>query len=284
MTAPQIYTLNNGKKGVEESRLDYQHNTWRMITKALIPENIKVYLNSRGRPPAVADVGTGTGVWLRDFASEVHQDARLDGFDIDDSKFLAAKDLPSNVKLSLGNVFEPIPEHLVGQYDLVHVRLLMVALKAGDWEPVARNLQSLLRPGGYILWDETGFTKFNATPITEAYQKWISTDVRYGLSVGRDVTSPMPLEGHFRTAGYVECSHIDFSSFSEGPEVQKRAGDTLVSYTRQALNGIAARGEFEWIRSHDDVESHCDKLQAEIDQGISVMGYEVRWTIGRKLE
>ncbi|KAF9772779.1 hypothetical protein IL306_009487 [Fusarium sp. DS 682] len=284
MTGPQIYTLNNGKKGVEESRLDYQHNTWWKITKTLVPENIKSHLSSLGRPPAVADVGTGTGVWLRDFAPEVHKDARLDGFDIDDSKFLFAEDLPSNVKLSLGDVFEPIPENLVGQYDLVHVRLLMVALKAGDWEPVARNLLSLLRPGGYILWDETGFTKFNAIPITEAYQKWISTDVRYGLSVGRDVTSPMPLERHFRKAGYVECSHIDFSSFSGSPEVQKRAGNTLVNYARQALNGIAARGEFEWIHSRDDVEKHCDKLQSEIDEEISVMGFEVRWTIGRKPE
>ncbi|KAF4436694.1 methyltransferase domain-containing [Fusarium acutatum] len=284
MTGPQIYTLNSGKKGVEEHRLDYQHITWLHLTKTLIPENIKSYLNSLGRPPAVADVGTGTGVWLRDFAPEVHQDARLDGFDIDDSKFFSPAELPSNVNLSFGNVFEPIPENLVGKYDLVHVRLLMVALKAGDWVPVAKNLQSLLRPGGYILWDETGFTKFNAVPITEAYQKWISTDVRYGLSVGRDVTSPMPLEGHFRTAGYVECSHIDFSSFSEGPEVQKRAGDTLVNYARQALNGIAAKGEFEWIHSHEDVEKHCDILQQEVDDGVSVMGYEVRWTIGRKPE
>lgn len=94
----------------------------------------------------------------------------------------------------------------------------------------------------------------------------------------------MPLEGHFRKAGYVECSHIDFSSFSEGPEVQKRAGDTLVNYARQALNGIAAKGEFEWIHSHEDVEKHCDILQQEVDDGVSVMGYEVRWTIGRKVE
>jgi hypothetical protein len=188
MTRAHIYTLNSGKKGVEEHRLDYQHITWLLLTKTLIPDNIKSYLNSLGRPPAVADVGTGTGVWLRDFAPEAHQDSRLDGFDMDGSKFFSTDDLPSNVKLSLWNVFEPVPEGLVGQYDLVHVRLLMVALKAGDWVPVARNLQSLLRPGGYILWDETGFTKFNATPITEAYQKWISTDVRYGLSVGRDVT------------------------------------------------------------------------------------------------
>ncbi|KAK2931152.1 hypothetical protein FoTM2_008662 [Fusarium oxysporum f. sp. vasinfectum] len=270
MTGPQIYTLNSGKKGVEEHRLDYQHITWLHLTKTLIPDNIKSYLNSLGRPPAVADVGTGTGVWLRDFAPEVHQDARLDGFDIDDSKFFPPGELPSN--------------NLVGKYDLVHVRLLMVALKAGDWVPVAKNLQSLLRPGGYILWDETGFTKFNATPITETYQKWISTDVRYGLSVGRDVTSPMPLEGHFRKAGYVDCSHIDFSSFSEGPEVRKRAGDTLVNYARQALNGIASRGEFEWIHSHEDVEKHCDRLQQEVDDGVSVMGFEVRWTIGRKPE
>ncbi|KAF4445347.1 methyltransferase domain-containing protein [Fusarium austroafricanum] len=284
MTGTAIYTLNNGGKGVEENRLDYQHTTWSKITETLIPDDIKSHLESLDRPPAVADVATGTGIWLQDLASEVHGDARLDGFDMDDTKFLPPKNLPPNVKLSLWNVFEPVPPELAGQYDLVHVRLLMVALKAEDWEPVARNLKSLLRPGGYLLWDETGFTKFNSVPITEAYQKWISTDVRYALSVGRDVTSPMPLEGHFRNAGYVECSHIDFSSFSGNAEVRRRGGSTLVNYARQSLNGIAARGGFEWIHSHDDVEKHCAKLQSEIDEGVSMMGFELRWTIGRKPE
>ncbi|KAF5587708.1 methyltransferase domain protein [Fusarium subglutinans] len=61
-------------------------------------------------------------------------------------------------------------------------------------------------------------------------------------------------------------------------------GRELVNYARQALNGIAAKGEFEWIHSHEDVEKHCDILQKEVDDGVSVMGYEVRWTIGRKPE
>ncbi|KAM0350632.1 hypothetical protein ACHAPU_003118 [Fusarium lateritium] len=282
MTDAPIYTLNNGKKGIEENRLSYQHNCWWRITKTLIPSSIKFHLDSLGHPPAVADVGTGTGIWLRDLAREVNSSARLDGFDIDTSKFLPPKDLPGNVKLSLGDVFEPIPKNLVGQYDLVHSRLLTAVLRAGDWEPVAKNLMSLLRPGGYMLWDETGFTTFSATPNTEAYQKWISTDVRYGLSVGRDVTSPMSLERHLTKAGYVGCSHQDFSSVSGDSEVQKISGNTLVNYARQSLNGIASRGEFEWIRSHDDANEHSDLLQSEIDNGTTVMGFEVRWTIGRK--
>lgn len=92
----------------------------------------------------------------------------------------------------------------------------------------------------------------------------------------------MPLEGHFINAGYVECSHQDFSSFSKTYEVQKMCGNALVNYARQSLNGIASRGQFEWIRSHDDVEKHCDLMQSEHDSGISMLGFEVRWTIGRK--
>ncbi|KAF4964598.1 hypothetical protein FSARC_7504 [Fusarium sarcochroum] len=281
MAETRIYTLNNGEKGVEEYRLTYQHSMFWKITKTLIPANIKTHLESLDHAPAIADVGAGTGVWLRDFAPEVSSDARLDGYDIDESKFLPSENLPSNVKLYFGDVFKPFPQELIGQYDLVHVRLLMVALKADEWEPAARNLKTLLKPGGYILWDETGFTKFNATPITEAYQKWISTDVRYGLSVGRDVSSPMQLEGHLKRAGYVECSHQDFSSFSEPPDVQRIAGTGVVNYARQSLNGIASRGQFEWIHSHDDVEKHCDQLQSEIDDGTAVIGLEIRWTIGR---
>ncbi|KAF5026510.1 hypothetical protein F66182_1370 [Fusarium sp. NRRL 66182] len=281
MNEASIYTLNNGEKGVEEDRLLYQHNVFLRITKTMVPKNIKCHLESLGRAPRIADVGTGTGIWLRDFASEFSSDARLDGYDLDESKFLSSTVLPPNVRLSSGDLLKPFPQELQGQYDLVHARLLMIALKADEWEVAAQNLKRLVKPGGYILWEELGFPKFTAVPITEAIQKWNSIDVRHGISVGRDVTSPMQLERQFRQAGYVECSHQDHSSFSESADVQKMAGNLLVNYGRQSLTGIVARGGFEWLQSHEDVEEICDQLQAEIDDGTTVMGLEMHWTIGR---
>ncbi|KAI5460179.1 S-adenosyl-L-methionine-dependent methyltransferase [Mariannaea sp. PMI_226] len=279
--ADPIYTLNNGDKGVEEGRLSYQHPLFLKMTKTLLPYKIKQDLISRGRTPAVADVGTGTGIWLRDLATELAGDARLDGYDIDSSKFLAADELPPNVSLSIGNALTPFPEALRGQYDLVHVRLLMYALKSDQWISAATNLRTLLKPGGYILWDETGFTSWNCLPMTEHFQKWIATDVRYGLSVGRDITSPMTLHKHLEEAGYIECTHEDFNSYSEPASLQKIAGNGLVNVGRQSLHGIVDKGGFEWVESHEEVDTHFDKMQADIDDDICKMGFAITWAVGR---
>ena len=43
---------------------------------------------------------------------------------------------------------------MVGAYDVVHVRLLVLVVENGDPRSILRNLIKLLRPGGYLQWDE----------------------------------------------------------------------------------------------------------------------------------
>ncbi|KAL5603990.1 hypothetical protein FOVSG1_006740 [Fusarium oxysporum f. sp. vasinfectum] len=187
MTESGIYTLDYGESAAEANRLTYQHAGSLILTKTLLPSSIRSYLSSLTSPLAVADIGTGTGVWLCDLAPELPSDAHLDGYDVDQSKFLSPQDLPPNVKLSFGNILDPFPPELLGKYDLVHVRLLMFALKADQWLPTAANLRTLLKPDGYLMWDETGYPSWTCIPMTQTFQKWIGTDARYAKSVGRDV-------------------------------------------------------------------------------------------------
>ncbi|KAJ4250148.1 hypothetical protein NW762_011959 [Fusarium torreyae] len=186
MSLSAIYTLNIGAKGTEEKRLADQHGDFLALTESLIPLSIRSHLQCLGEAPAIADVGTGTGIWLLDLAKEVPKTARLHGFDVDESKF--STELPLNINLGLANVLEPFPKELLGQYDLVHVRLLMFALKSDQWVTAAKNLLTVLKPGGYLMWDETGFTSWSCVPITESFQKWMATDIRYAQLVGRDPT------------------------------------------------------------------------------------------------
>lgn len=51
-------------------------------------------------------------------------------------------------------MFENPPDHLLGQFDIVHVRLIMLVIKDNDSASVIRNLYRLLRPGGFLQWDE----------------------------------------------------------------------------------------------------------------------------------
>lgn len=53
------------------------------------------------------------------------------------------------------NLFNEPPAEFIGYFDVVHVRLVTVVVKNNDPRPVLANLTKLLKPGGYLQWDET---------------------------------------------------------------------------------------------------------------------------------
>ena len=52
--------------------------------------------------------------------------------------------LPENINFHHQNLLEPFPDEYVGQYDVVNVRVMVVALSSDEWEPAVRNLTTLL--------------------------------------------------------------------------------------------------------------------------------------------
>ncbi|KAF4994253.1 hypothetical protein FDECE_13192 [Fusarium decemcellulare] len=278
-----VYTLNSGTSSVEVDRLDWQHQyVFTPITESLMPEGIRQHLVYLGRPAAVADVATGTGIWLRDAAKILPPETSFDGYDFDTSKFPNPEQLPSNIKLQWGDGLKPFPAEVQGHYDLVHVRCLMYGLKADQWKIMVENLLSLLRPGGYLLWDEVGYPSFMCLPMTEAFQKFISLDVRYAASVGRDITSPVNLGNYMKGVGLVDCRQVTFSSFSRPKEIQHLAGEVIIQGVGQSISGIVTRGGFEWAQKQEDVQEVTKQLRTDVDDGKCVLGFEVYWAIGRK--
>lgn len=185
--APSAYTLNNGRKGVEERRLDSQHTVFKTMTDgALLPRHISEHLSAL-ETPAIADVATGTGIWLRHLALELPTSAELHGYDFDISKFPNSDELPANLTLQFADALEQFPDAVLYKYDLVHVRLMMYALKADDWEVVAANLRKLLKPGGWLMWEELSYTSWTCLPMSRSFSEWISREVRFAAAVGRDI-------------------------------------------------------------------------------------------------
>ena len=96
----------------------------------------------------VIDVGTGTGAWAHDFASQPEvQERNLQIFacDIDDTKFLQGNGLTAkHVSFFQQDVTKPFPDELLGTFDLVNVLLLCCALTSQGWEMALQNLRSLL--------------------------------------------------------------------------------------------------------------------------------------------
>ena len=103
---------------------------------------------------AVADVATGTGIWLRDVAaSSIFTNKANDkaskttfvGFDISSRQFPSPNDLAPEIKFVIHDMVEVFPTEYHGMFDLVNVRLVSYALKARDLKSLVFNVSQLLR-------------------------------------------------------------------------------------------------------------------------------------------
>nr|POE59069.1 n-methyltransferase sirn [Quercus suber] len=101
----------------------------------------------------IADVCTGTAIFLRDLAP-AYSSAECHGFDISDKMFPAPADLGPNIELHVADIKQPFERCWIGYFDVVHVRLIEAAMRKEDWAPALRNLTTLLKPGGWLQWVE----------------------------------------------------------------------------------------------------------------------------------
>ncbi|KAK5636175.1 hypothetical protein RRF57_011887 [Xylaria bambusicola] len=153
--AESVYFLNAGTAESEHERLNRQHHLFDdMMYNDLLPPHISSALSNSPTPPNIIEIATGTAIWLTEIAKTLPADAELVGLDYDTSKF--SPSLPSNITLRQADMYEPFPNDLLGRFDVVNVRLIIFALKEGQGTDLVRNLMTLLKPGGYIVWAETG--------------------------------------------------------------------------------------------------------------------------------
>ncbi|KAI0532578.1 hypothetical protein GGR58DRAFT_489759 [Xylaria digitata] len=151
-----------GRNYVAASRLNLQHFMYKDAQGFLLHPVIQNYLRHKQESRRkdllqVADLATGTGLWLFDLVKspEVNGlDIQYYGFDISRALFPHNSWLPKNVVLSTSNLLEEPPQSLHGQFDIVHLRLVLSLIRGGSPKPVIRHIKMLLKPGGYVQWDE----------------------------------------------------------------------------------------------------------------------------------
>lgn len=129
----------------ESIRLNTQHQFMRALSNGhLIHPSIPLH-----GVRAIADVGTGTGMWLRDTASQLLSSDRATesiefwGFDISAQQF--PREGSPGTTFRVQNVVESFPQQFHEKFDVVHVRLLSYAVKAKDLEKVVDNIVQILR-------------------------------------------------------------------------------------------------------------------------------------------
>ncbi|KIW33137.1 uncharacterized protein PV07_00008 [Cladophialophora immunda] len=135
----------------DASRLCYQHFLWREVYKSNIHPSIDLSDRSDLR---IAELAAGHCLWAMQVAEE-YPHAQVEASDISLGLAPPKPDLPPNLSVSKFSFFDAVPEKWKGAFDLVHVRLVIQPF-GGYQDPraVLQKFVSMLKPGGYLQWDE----------------------------------------------------------------------------------------------------------------------------------
>ncbi|OJJ07549.1 hypothetical protein ASPVEDRAFT_142718 [Aspergillus versicolor CBS 583.65] len=145
----------------ENERLNIQHRMcMHMLQEDILHQSIPKKLER------VADIATANGTWLYDIkdAREKEPESRIvstkyHGFDLSPELF-PKPDSPrkvADIDFTAHNFYKPFPQEHIGKYDLVHARHLILAVEGEDLIPATEHITSLLKPGGYLQWEEYDF-------------------------------------------------------------------------------------------------------------------------------
>ena len=138
--ATEAYMLSRDQE--ESQRLDAQHKYLRQLANGkLIQPSVP-----QSELKAIADIGTGTGIWLREVAQELespNNEVKFMGFDISAQQF--PKSQIDGITFIEQDIVKPFAPEFHEKFDLVHVRFLSYALKAQDLESAVRNVIQILR-------------------------------------------------------------------------------------------------------------------------------------------
>lgn len=283
MVKSKIYTLNNSGAGAkaEEDRLNFQHNVFLRMTKGrLLPKHI---FDSLPPNPRIADVGTGTGTWLNELSSRLPQ-ARLEGFDMTPEHFPPKEKLRGNVTLHdySQNVLDPFPKEFLGQYDIVHVRLLMYGLKANEWDKAFANVAALLKPGGWLHWEETGYISWVAIPPSRGLYDLLALDMEFAKRQGRDVTHPARLLQSVVNVGLQEYGEHDYCGYELSGGHDKDVTEAIARVATQAAFGVVQKGGMEGLKTNEDAQRLVDQMRKDLEKPGQEISFDMKWVWGRK--
>lgn len=107
----------------ESQRLNLQHDLYIKSTGFHLHPRIAATLPADAH---IAEVATGTGIWLRSLAAASSQSSprwKFTGFDLSSEQFPSEPER-KGVNFRILDILKPPPEEERGKYDVVHIRLL----------------------------------------------------------------------------------------------------------------------------------------------------------------
>ncbi|KAI1465649.1 uncharacterized protein F4812DRAFT_466098 [Daldinia caldariorum] len=133
-------------------RLNYQHMLIKKLCdEQLLSPNVHQSIASRSSI-RIADIATGTALWLTELSDVFPAHAELHGFDISSNQYPPQEWLPKNVFLHEHDAFKPFAPEYLGSFDVVNLRFFITLLNKENIQPLLSNLITLLKPGGFLQW------------------------------------------------------------------------------------------------------------------------------------
>lgn len=233
----------------------------------------------------VADVATGTGIWLKDLASISPSTQTFHGYDISSEQFLPSESLPSNVSLGFLDFKKPIPSDLQRSFDLVNIRLIIISMGPLEiWQQTLKNIITLLKPGGCITWTDGNFliargfrgsdAKSTSGHALTAGQLQLNSTLRkrFGFS--------FPDFGElFRSAGLKDVQE-DVISTDRLPEQRREFTEIGVGAVFGGLANLSKAGE-EGYWSKEEVEKKRKLAVRDMESG-AYLRWDIHVAVGSR--
>lgn len=229
------YVLNRDL--LSSARLHLQHAVFVNALGYLLHPSIPI-----GPASLVAEIATGTGIFALALAA-AHPDAHIEASDISLAQVPAKHWWPSNTTFTVLDVFqEPISASLVERYDVLCLRHF-VSLLPGDPNPLIARLLAMLKPGGYLHWQEWDLPtaavyapEGTSTPKMQALIDYIRPHV---------IKAPWVADLHQRvTSGEVpglELIAYDRLRATTKPAVVAMQQELMTMGTKEVVAGMRAR-------------------------------------------
>ena len=186
-----------------------------------------------------------------------------------------------------------VPEHLHSRFDIVHIRAFAAVIKAGNPEPLLRNLIQLLKPGGYLQWDEFDSNTFSAhapSPSTtkrnaeRIIQVWHEFAKRLSLTL--DWMAPGAMRGTFDQFGLLVINDTKIDRWT-GPDqvkhlVRKAYTDNWMMALEEVSFLIISRGgDAGTVISADDFGKLLTETTKETTNGVNIW-IDLQVVVGQK--
>ncbi|KAI6823602.1 hypothetical protein KC340_g5022 [Hortaea werneckii] len=257
------------------ARLHLQHWIWNYQLGYQVHPLVDI---GGARPLKIADVACGNGAWLLEVQRKwpMHE---YHGFDLTSSHFPGSPRLPENVNLSVWDLFTNIPAHMQGAFDIVHIRAIASAVRNNDVQPIVQKLLGLLKPGGYLQWDEQDSSTLKCRVVSE------STDTKSSMKTLVAVQKALHA-GHGMlwdwfhdlppTLEKANCEIMVSDVFNPSPELSRAWADNLLTVCMGVIDRIPER-DMLLPKVSDLPQSISRKSYAELVQKAAVESTKGAW-------